>query len=153
MNHHERQKIYGLLSQYYPNARQLKDKKTLTAWGFALERFPYDAVKKAVIDYAISNKYFPDLADITAGLTPVTTAPAAATVHMDKNAMLQARWTQLYRQRLREELDARALPAFSGNTGVEYAIWLGTCLEAGLDVLALCEAARRVAYSAGEVLS
>lgn len=146
MNHHERQKIYDLLSQYFPNARQLKDKKTLTAWGLALEKFPYDDVKTAVINYAISNKFFPDLADITSGLVPVNAAPTAAPVPMDKYAILQARWVQLYRQRLKEELDARALPDFTGSTGAEYAHWLAACLEAGLDVVALGEATRRVVY-------
>lgn len=149
MNHHERQKIYDLLSQYFPNAKQLRDKKTLTAWGFALERFPYDDVKTAVINYAISNKFFPDLADVTAGLVPANATPVAAPAHLDKNAIFQARWVRLYRQRLKEELDARALPGFTGSTGAEYSLWLAACLEAGLDVLALGEVTRRIAL--GEV--
>lgn len=64
----ERKKIYTLLSKFYPNARQLKDRSTLTAWGLVLEQFPYDAVKSSVLSYAARNKYFPDLADITGGL-------------------------------------------------------------------------------------
>lgn len=147
----ERQKVYDLLSRYFPNAKQLKDKKTLTAWGFALEHFTYRDVKNAVINYAISNKYFPDLADITAGLAPADTAPAAMPAHLDKNASLQSRWVRLYRQQLQEELDKRCLPDFQGGTGEEYRRWVAACLDAGLDVLALCEQAYQAAVAAMEV--
>lgn len=68
MDKEERQRIYTLLSKFYPNAKQLKDRATLTAWGLALEDFPYEDVKKSVLDYATRNKYFPDLADITGSL-------------------------------------------------------------------------------------
>ncbi len=151
MNHHERQKVYDLLSQYYPNARQLKDKKTLTAWGLALERFPYDDVKTAVINYAISNKFFPDLADITSTLVPANAAPAVAPVHMDQHAAFWARFGRIYRVKLQEALTAHGLPAFSGDTGAEYIAWLDMCMEAGLDVMALHRTIFRVAHSAEEV--
>lgn len=71
MNAAERQKIYTLLSKFYPNARQLNDRTLLTAWGLVLAKFPYAAVKDAVLSYAAGNKFFPDLSDITAGITPV----------------------------------------------------------------------------------
>ncbi|MGM9640539.1 MAG: hypothetical protein ACI3V3_04155 [Faecousia sp.] len=71
MDKNERQKIYTLLSKYYPRARQLKDAATLTAWGYVLEKYTYDDVKNSVINYAASNKYFPDPSDITGGLTPI----------------------------------------------------------------------------------
>lgn len=87
MDKDERQKIYTLLSKYYPNARQLKDKHTLLAWGYALQRFPYEAVKNAVIDYATGNKYFPDLADIT--------APLAHSIRVDRPSPGTARDAQL----------------------------------------------------------
>lgn len=72
MDKNERQKIYTLLSKYYPRARQLKDAAALTAWGYVLENYTYEDVKKSVLSYAASNKFFPDLADLTGGLTPVS---------------------------------------------------------------------------------
>lgn len=80
MNEADRKKIYTLLSKFYPNARQLQDRATLTAWGYVLEKFTYDDVKTAVLDYAARNKYFPDLSDITGGLAPaVSAAPQTLT--------------------------------------------------------------------------
>lgn len=78
----ERQKIYRLLSKFYPNAKQLQDRETLTAWGIVLEDYTYDDVKTAVLRYAAKNKFFPDLADITGDLTPV--AAAAPVVNHDR---------------------------------------------------------------------
>ena len=65
-------KIFVLMQQFYPNARQLQDRTTLLAWKLVLVKFPYNDVKNAVVDYAISNKFFPDVADITAGLKQET---------------------------------------------------------------------------------
>lgn len=77
MNRAEREKIYRLLSNFYPNAKQLQSRETLTAYGLALERFTYEDVKAAVVDYAMRNKFFPDLSDLLSGLTPEATRPAA----------------------------------------------------------------------------
>lgn len=77
MNRTEREKIYRLLSNFYPNARQIQSRETLTAYGLALERFTYEDVKAAVVDYAMRNKFFPDLSDLLSGLTPEATRPAA----------------------------------------------------------------------------
>lgn len=74
MDKSERQKIYTLLSKFFPQAKQLKDRETLTAWGIVLEDYTYDDVKTAVLRYAAKNKFFPDLADITGTLTPIPTA-------------------------------------------------------------------------------
>lgn len=63
-----RQKIYTLLSQFYPNAKQLQSKETLTAWGMVLARYDYEAVKASVLDYAAKNRFFPNLSDLTAEL-------------------------------------------------------------------------------------
>jgi hypothetical protein len=71
MDREERQRIYLLLHQFYPRARQLQTPETLTAWGYILENYTYEDVKKKILKYAASNKYFPDIADITGDLTPV----------------------------------------------------------------------------------
>lgn len=153
MNTAERQKIYTLLAQYFPNAKQLKDKTTLTAWGLALERFPYADVKTAVVNYAITNKFFPDLADITAGLTPEQQAepPTRAVPPASSSMHLQAQWVRLYNDMLADELRSRGLPEFTGITGAERNKWIETCRQAGLDIHAVCEAAYRIVYGRKEV--
>lgn len=101
MTEDERRKIYTLLSKFYPNARQLKDRSTLTAWGLVLEQFPYDAVKSAVLAYAARNKYFPDLSDITSGLPDPEPVPAVSRTapmgevekrHLAKSLAWQQEW-------------------------------------------------------------
>lgn len=61
-------KILSLLHSYWPNAKALKSKEAVTAWAEAIKKFPYDDVKTAVVDYAVDNKFFPDIYDITCGL-------------------------------------------------------------------------------------
>jgi len=68
MTKEERTKILLLLSQYYPNAKQLRDKNRVAAWELVLARFPYDDVKNAVVEYAASHKFFPDVSDICGGI-------------------------------------------------------------------------------------
>lgn len=75
MDREERQKVYRLLHQFYPRARQLQNPETLTAWGFILEDYTYEDVKKKILKYAATNKYFPDVADITGDLTPIKETP------------------------------------------------------------------------------
>ena len=74
MDREDRQKIYTLLSQFYPKAKPLQSKETLTAWGKVLERYDYEAVKSSVLDYVAKSRFFPNISDLTAGLTP-TAAP------------------------------------------------------------------------------
>lgn len=83
MNRTEREKIYRLLSNFFPNARQLQSRETLTAYGLALERFTYEDVKAAVVDYAMRNKFFPDLSDLLSGLTPQE-APSVPDARTDR---------------------------------------------------------------------
>lgn len=75
MNKEERQKLYTLLSKFYPNAKQLKDKEVLTAWGFVLESYAYSDVRNAVLRYVAKSKYFPDISDLLTGLTPMQEDP------------------------------------------------------------------------------
>lgn len=74
MNRTEREKIYRLLSNFYPNAKQLQSRETLTAYGLALERYSYEDVKRAVVNYATHNKFFPDLSDLLEGVPSGSTA-------------------------------------------------------------------------------
>lgn len=92
MNINERKSLYRLISQFWPNAKLLKDATMRTAWGKVLVNFPADAVKKRILELAATSKYPPDLAELTAGLAPAAlthkqqilgaTAPLPAGAHL-----------------------------------------------------------------------
>ena len=81
----ERKKLFSLLRQFYPNARQL-NAVTMTAWAAVLEGYDYAAVKAAVLDYAAHNKFFPDLADLL-GSVPAAQPAAEPPARRDKSWM------------------------------------------------------------------
>lgn len=66
MTKEETGKLFTLLEQFYPNTQ--KGRIAKAAWELALEPYRYEDVKAAAIDYVRSGKFFPDLADLTAGL-------------------------------------------------------------------------------------
>lgn len=74
MNKDEREKIYRLLASFYPKAKQLQSRETLTAYGLALERYRYEDVKRAVVNYATHNKFFPNLSELLEGVPASSTA-------------------------------------------------------------------------------
>lgn len=71
MRKSEVQSLFNLLEQFYPNAKQISSKPVQAAWVLALEPYAYEDAKAAAIVYARKNKFFPDVADITGGLTPI----------------------------------------------------------------------------------
>ena len=60
--------LQALLGGFFPTAPQLKNPLLWEAWRQALQTIPYEAVKSRAVEYALENKFFPDLADLTAGL-------------------------------------------------------------------------------------
>ncbi|MEG1564289.1 MAG: replicative helicase loader/inhibitor [Bacteroides sp.] len=68
MDKKETRQLLVLLEQYYPNKKFRDPKTLLAAWALALEPYDYEQVKQSAALYAASNKFFPDLADITVGL-------------------------------------------------------------------------------------
>lgn len=66
MNKNETRKLFALLKEFWPN-KQLSE-KLCSAWELALQPYDYSAVRAAAAAYAGKNKYFPDVADLTAGL-------------------------------------------------------------------------------------
>lgn len=68
MDARETEKLFALLGCYYPNAKQLKSKPMQAAWVIALEPFAYEDVKAAAVAYVRKKNFFPDVADLTAGL-------------------------------------------------------------------------------------
>ena len=108
MNREERKKIYLLLSQYYPQAKQLKSSATLTAWGLILENFTYEDVKRKVLSYATRNKFFPDISDITGDL-PVIEGPAEEPAYKPAREAWEERW-QEHVERLKQQEAASGGP-------------------------------------------
>lgn len=99
MNKIEREKIYKLLSQFYPKARQLHSRETLTAYGLILARFPYEDVKNAVLNHAAKSRYFPDISELVGNLNAESAdAPATEGRRTDElmpyvEAMFSKPWT------------------------------------------------------------
>lgn len=92
MNKEETNRLFDLLEQFYPNAKQVKSDKTRLAWSLALEDFTYKDVKSAALDYAISGQYFPNIADITQRIKPKTTTKL---VYADKYGTLKEKVEKL----------------------------------------------------------
>lgn len=59
-------RILALLSAYFPNRRITPEIQR--AWQLALKPYDYKDAKAQVVRYVRRNKYFPDVADITAAL-------------------------------------------------------------------------------------
>lgn len=64
-------KLFTLLEQFFPAAAKKKGDRFTLAWRLALSPYRYEDVKAAALAYVRANKYYPDLADLTAGLVPV----------------------------------------------------------------------------------
>jgi hypothetical protein len=64
----EREKIYALLSKFYPKARQLADKETLYAYGLVLANYNYEDVRSNALRHAERCKFFPDVSELVSGL-------------------------------------------------------------------------------------
>lgn len=58
-------KLFRLLSQYYPNAKQLRNPDTKLAWALALKQYAYDDIRAAAVEHGAHEKFFPDIADLT----------------------------------------------------------------------------------------
>ena len=103
MDKEERRKVYRLLHQYYPRARQLQSPETLTAWGFVLENYTYEDVKNKILKYVATNKYFPDISDITGDLRPIEDIPEEPEMAASKSVFF-GKWVEYLNDAKREEL-------------------------------------------------
>lgn len=70
MTKDETGKLFTLLKQFYPNKSVTQEMRL--AWEIVLEPYSYDDVKAAAVAYVRKNKFFPDIADLTAGLSENT---------------------------------------------------------------------------------
>lgn len=64
----ELDKFFVLYQQFWPK-QEISANKRL-AWGLALEPYKYEEVKAAAVQHARKFKFPPDIAELTAGLTP-----------------------------------------------------------------------------------
>jgi len=87
MTREEIRKVFDLLTEYYPRAKQLKSPNGQAAWILALEKFPYEPVKNAVVLHATRSKFFPDVADITAELAAPAESPRRTVSDLEREAV------------------------------------------------------------------
>ncbi len=99
MDKTERKKLFSLLRQFYPNAKQLNP-VTMTAWAAVLENYDYEPVKAAALDYAAHNKYFPDLSDL---LAPVHAQQAEQAQQPEGPALSSNAWMKPYIEKYMKE--------------------------------------------------
>ncbi len=66
-------KVWRLLSELWPEQSR---RRSATVWRVGLQPYTMAAVAEQIMQYARCNKYWPDLADITATLQPES-APGA----------------------------------------------------------------------------
>lgn len=113
------------------------------SWIRGLDGYTVEEVYKAADAHARSCRFWPSLSEIVKQLPPRAAAPEGLDAELQRR---QARWSQLYREKLREELDRLGLREFNGNTGAEYQAWVAHCEAVGVDFCALLMAAHNIAY-------
>lgn len=113
------------------------------AWIRALDGYTVEEVYKAADAHARSCRFWPSLSEIVKQLPPRAAAPGGSDTELQRR---QAMWSQLYREKLREELKRLGLREFNGNTGAEYQAWVASCEAVGVDFRALLTAAHNIAY-------
>lgn len=98
-------RLFELLRQLYPNARQVQANNGVLkqTWGLVLEPYEYRQIRAAAIDYARGNKFFPDVADLTMGLPAAQRERSAPPVvhreeDVEKMAALAERLAAKYRE-------------------------------------------------------
>ena len=88
MSSNEFEKVWRLLESLFPTASAKKKPVDKTVWKHALEPYSMQEITDRIMVYAKQNKFFPDLADITAKLVSVQFNAEAAIIG---NARLFAR--------------------------------------------------------------
>lgn len=71
MESREFEKIWALYRILYPSHHSLENENFKIVWEVALQPFSLDDVTASVMDHARKKKFFPNIAEITASLTPV----------------------------------------------------------------------------------
>lgn len=116
-------------------------------WIGALDGYTVEQVYKAAEAHARFCRFWPSLDEIVKQLPPRRTA---ITGGMEGDSQRrQARWCDLYREKLQEELQRLGLQAFTGNSGAEYNAWHANCEAAGIDFEAILMSTYSIAYQEG----
>ena len=72
MTSNEFDKVWRLLGSLFPSAAAKKSQVDIAVWRRGLSVYGMEEVSDRIMDYAREHKFFPDLADVTAGLTVPT---------------------------------------------------------------------------------
>lgn len=127
------EKLFNLFRSFFPNAKQLDSKPTQRAWVAALEPYNSDDVVAAAIAYFQKNKFFPDLADITAGLKQEKKEKQDA----ENISWMKPYIIKNFSRRSVEHADryhAAGVPTYPEATdkGISFGGWMEMCRKAGL---------------------
>ncbi|GEM_PF-3397339 len=137
MRKSEVESLFNLFEQFYPNAKQLCSKTVQAAWVLALDPYAYEDAKAAAITYARKNKFFPDVADITGGLTPIEPEETATPDPAFGNYTCMGKHIAALKE-AGAALDARyrqagvPTPAEAKERGVSCKEWAELCRSAGV---------------------
>lgn len=71
MNTKEFDKLWRLFASLFPAAVKKRGPNAKEVWERAMSPYSLDEATEATLKYARQNKFFPDVADIAGGLTPV----------------------------------------------------------------------------------
>ena len=144
------QSLFSYIKQLHPHCPQDKVPKLTNAvadlWIRSLDGYSIQQLYRAADAHAQKCRYWPSLSEIVKQLPPHAAAPSGVDAELQRR---QARWSQLYREKLREELERLDLREFNGNTGEEYRAWQAFCETAGVNFDALLVAAHNIAYESG----
>lgn len=81
-------KIWNLLRTLFPASPRVKSENERIVWQIALQPYALDDVTAAVMEWGRRRKFFPDIFDITAGLTQEETAFENAAVSKKNHAWM-----------------------------------------------------------------
>lgn len=101
-------RVWRLLGTLFPAATAKKSKNALAVWKRGLSAFAMDDISDRIMEYAQANKYFPDLADITKGLTPETVSTEDVDASLIHNVRVYARVIGVKAPAFRDGADAWA---------------------------------------------
>lgn len=125
-------KIWNLFRSLFPVSPRVNSENDRIVWEIALKPYALDDVTAAVMSWARKSKFFPDIADVTGGLTPVEPLPEK---RMERGIMHYGNisWMAPYIRKIAakiteedsEELHAAGLLAWgeAEGKGIEFAAW------------------------------
>lgn len=129
------ERLFDLLSIYFPGHPSLRDNVLRSAWLLVLKPFEPDDVKRAVAAYLRDCQHFPHPQEIAVKCHAPAAAPATEDVYMCQQDKCHLAHVQAYQSALRAALQERDLPPMPVSGGL--AEWHRAVEAAGVDIVAI----------------